>query len=87
MTVVGQTLPREPRGTRRVVVIMTETRKVQGMTQGKINVAEREMERCGLAVMAINKHRWLGQVRISTVGETGYGCHTGCLSHCQYLIR
>ena len=21
------------------------------------------------------------------VGETGVGCHTGWLSHCQYLIR
>ena len=24
---------------------------------------------------------------VSYVGETGVGCHTGWLSHCQYLIR
>ena len=25
--------------------------------------------------------------KLSRVGETGVGCHTGWLSHCQYLIR
>ena len=24
---------------------------------------------------------------VMIVGETGVGCHTGWLSHCQYLIR
>ena len=24
---------------------------------------------------------------LTFVGETGVGCHTGWLSHCQYLIR
>ena len=26
-------------------------------------------------------------LRHNDVGETGVGCHTGWLSHCQYLIR
>ena len=26
-------------------------------------------------------------VDLSRVGETGVGCHTGWLSHCQYRIR
>ena len=30
----------------------------------------------------------LGQLVVTPeVGETGVGCHTGWLSHCQYLIR
>ena len=27
------------------------------------------------------------RVTQANVGETGVGCHTGWLSHCQYLIR
>ena len=26
-------------------------------------------------------------VSVKCIGETGVGCHTGWLSHCQYLIR
>ena len=32
-----------------------------------MTVVEREMERCGLAVMGISEHWWLGQGRFSTV--------------------
>ena len=39
---------------------------VQGMTQGKMTVVEIDMERCGLAVMGIAEHWWLGQGRFST---------------------
>ena len=46
--------------------ITTGTWNVQGMTQGKMTVVEREMERCGLAVMGIADHWWLGQGRFST---------------------
>ena len=28
-----------------------------------------------------------GGETFAAVGETGVGCHTGWLSHCQYLIR
>ena len=47
--------------------ITTGTGNVQGMTQGKMTVVEREMERCGLAVMGIAELWWLGQGRFSTV--------------------
>ena len=46
--------------------ITTGTWNVQGMTQGKMTVVEREMEICGLAVMGIAEHWWLGQGRFST---------------------
>ena len=42
------------------------TWNVQGMTQGKMTVVEREMERCDLEVMGIAEHWWLGQGRFST---------------------
>ena len=37
-----------------------------GNDVGKMSVVEREMERCGLAVMGIAEHWWLGQGRFST---------------------
>ena len=46
--------------------ITAGTWNVQGMTQGKMTVVEREMERCGLTVMGIAEHWWLGQGRFST---------------------
>ena len=36
------------------------------MTQGKMTVVERQMERCGLAVTGIAEHWWIGQGRFST---------------------
>ena len=60
MTVVGQTLPQEAYNLResenkgvafRCVDRLRQGRNVQGMTQGKMTVVEREMERYGLAVM------------------------------------
>ena len=47
--------------------ITTGTWNVQGMTQGKMTVVEREMKRCGLAVMGIAELWWLDQGRFSTV--------------------
>ena len=43
--------------------ITTGTWNVQGMTQGNITVVEREMERCGLAVMGIAEHWWPGKIQ------------------------
>ena len=32
-------------------------------------------------------HVRIGYADMLHIGETGVGCHTGWLSHCQYLIR
>ena len=37
--------------------------------------------------MAKAKNSVITYLRVPRVGETGVGCHTGWLSHCQYLIR
>ena len=47
--------------------IIIGTWNVQGMTQAKMTVVDRDMEICGLAVMGIAEHSWLGQGRFSTV--------------------
>ena len=61
--------------TRRPLVVQTATVEERGATQVmlvkmtnpvKMTVVEREMERCGLAVMGIAEHGWLGQGRFST---------------------
>ena len=66
------------------------TWSVHGMTQGKMTVVEREIERCDLAVMGIAEHWWLGQGRFCTVeGSTiiysGKECgrRSACVVECM----
>ena len=76
VTVVGQPLPQEAYDLRlpdkKGVAFRCVDRLRQGheisreRLRGKMTVVEREMERCGLAVMGIAEYWWLGQGRFST---------------------
>ena len=59
-----------------------------------VNMFERRFVRTELKSMSLSNcgvKLWNGLEinlkRCRNVGETGVGCHTGWLSHCQYLIR